>query len=196
MAVNPATVPAICRRPIQSVLTALEAACNRFADLAFPREVVESILILGDPDSNAVREAFLQSTPACREMAATLVMTSKHPGVMRLLMDFMGQNYPNPKAFEAFENRIDAEFVCHVLRSFPKRLTENQQKNFKQLVASPRISDELLPLEAIQSGVHESLSGFIQAIGINLDDKIEIQNWISLNGKDRPVGRPPLRCWK
>ncbi|HEX4072046.1 MAG TPA: HEAT repeat domain-containing protein, partial [Planctomycetaceae bacterium] len=166
----------------QGVLTALEAACNRFADLAYPREVVESILILGDPDSNAVRKAFLQSTPACREMAGTLVMTSKHPGVMRLLMEFMGQNYPNPKAFEAFENRIDAEFVCHVLRSFPKRLTENQQKNFKQLSRVAWISDELLPLEAIPSGLHESLSGFIQAIGINLDDKIEIQKWILLNG--------------
>jgi HEAT repeat protein len=166
----------------QAVLTALEAACNRYADLAFPREVVESILILGEPDSNAVRKAFLQSTPACREMAGTLVMTSKHPGVMRLLMEFMGQNYPNPKAFEAFENRIDAEFVCHVLRSFPKRLTENQQKNFKQLIRVAWISDELLPLEAIPSGLHESLSGFIQAIGINIDDKIEIQKWILLNG--------------
>ncbi len=45
----------------QSVLIALEAACNRYADLAYPREVVECILVLGEPDSGAVRKAFMQS---------------------------------------------------------------------------------------------------------------------------------------
>lgn len=166
----------------QTVLTALESACNRFADLAYPREVVECILVLGDPDSSAVRKVFLQSAPACRETAANLLTTSKHPGVMRLLMEFMGQNYPNTKAFEAFENRIDPEFVCHVLRAFPKRLSENQQKNFKQLTRMVWIANELLPLEAIPTGLHEPLSDFVQATGMNLDDKIEIQKWLLVNG--------------
>jgi HEAT repeat protein len=166
----------------QTVLVALEAACNRYADLAYPREVVECILVLGDPDSGAVRKAFLQSPPACREMAANLLATSKHPGVMRLLMDFMGQNYPNTKAFEAFETRIDPEFVCHVLRTFPPRLSENQQKNFRQLTQVVWIADELLPLEAIPPGLHEPLVAFVQATGLSLDDKIEIQKWILLNG--------------
>jgi hypothetical protein len=166
----------------QAVLLALETACNRFADLAFPREVVECILVLGDPDSGAVRKACLQSSPACREMAANLLANSKHPGVMRLLMEFMGQNYPNTKAFEAFEKRFDPEFVCHVLRGFPKRLSENQQKNFRQLTRVAWIADELLPLEAIPPGLHESLVAFVQATGMSLDDKIEIQKWILLNG--------------
>lgn len=166
----------------QTVLMALEAACNRYVDLAYQREVVECILVLGDPDSGAVRKAFLQSAPACREMAANLLTTSKHPGVMRLLMEFMGQNYPNTKAFEAFENRTDSEFICYVLRAFPKRLSENQQKNFKQITRIAWIADELLPLEAIPAGLHEGLSGFVQATGMNLDDKIEIQKWLLLNG--------------
>ncbi len=166
----------------QTVLMALEAACNRFADLAYQREVIESILVLGDPDSGAVRKAFLQSAPACREMAANVLTTSKHPGVMRLPMEFMGQNYPNTKAFEAFENRSDPEFVFHVLRAFPKRLSENQQKNFRQLNRIAWIADELLPLASVPSGLHESLCAFVQATGMNHDDKIEIQKWLLLNG--------------
>lgn len=166
----------------QTTLTALEAGCNRFADLAYPREVIESILVLGEPDSNAVRKACLQSVPACREMAADVLTTSTHPGVMRLLMEFMGQNYPNIKAFEAFEKRYDPEFVFYVLRSFPKRLSENQQKNFKQLTRIAWIADELLPLSEVPTGLHESLSAFVQATGMNLDEKIEVQKWLLLNG--------------
>lgn len=166
----------------QTVLMALEVACNGFADLAYPREVIECILVLGDPDSTAVRKVFLQSSPACRETAANLLLTSKHAGVMRLLMDFMGQNYPNIKAFEAFENRSDPEFVCQVLRTFPKRLSENQQKNYKQLTRIAWINDDLLPLEEIPSGLHESLSAFVQATGIELNIKIEVQKWLLLNG--------------
>ncbi len=166
----------------QTVLMALEAALNRFADLSFAREVVECILVLGDPDSTAVRKIFLQGSTACRELAANLLLTSKHAGVMKLLMDFMGQNYPNVKAFEAFENRSDAEFVFYVLRAFPKRLSENQQKNFKQLARFAWIHEDLLPLEEIPAGLHEAFSAYIQANGMNLDEKIEIQKWLLLNG--------------
>jgi hypothetical protein len=166
----------------QTVLMALEAALNRFADLSYAREVVECILVLGDPDSTAVRKIFLQSSSACREFAANLLLTSKHAGVMKLLMDFMGQNYPNVKAFEAFENRSDAEFVFHVLRAFPKRLSENQQKNFKQLTRFAWIHEDLLPLEEIPAGLHEAFSAYIQATGMNLDEKIEVQKWLLLKG--------------
>ena len=166
----------------QTVLMALEAACNRFADLAYPREVVECILVLGDPDSTAVRKAFLQSSPDLPRDGGQPADDEQASGVMRLLMEFMGQNYPNIKAFEAFENRIDPEFVFSVLRTFPKRLSDNQQKNFKQLTRIDWIADELLPLDAIPSGLHESLSAFVQATGMGLDDKIEIQKWLLLNG--------------
>jgi HEAT repeat protein len=166
----------------QTVLMALEAGCNRFGELSYPREVMECILVLGDPEGTAVRKAFLQSSPACREMAANLLSTSKHPGVMRLLLEFMGQNYPNHMAFEAFANRSDPEFVCHVLRAFPKRLSENQQKNYRQLTRIAWIADELVPLATIPSGLHESLSAFVQATGMSLDEKIEVQKWLLLNG--------------
>jgi HEAT repeat protein len=166
----------------QIVLMGLEAACNRFADLAYGREVIECVLVLGDPDSTAVRKVFLQSSPACREVAANLLLTSKHAGVMHFLMGSMGQNYPNIKAFEAFENRCDPEFICHVLRTFPKRLSENQQKNYKQLTRIAWINDDLFPLEDIPSGLHESFSAFVQATGLALDDKIDVQKWLLLNG--------------
>ena len=76
----------------QMVLSALDAACNQFVTLAYAREVIECVLALGDPENFVVRKLLLQSPPPCREMSNKLLLTSKHPGVMRLVMDFMGQN--------------------------------------------------------------------------------------------------------
>jgi hypothetical protein len=166
----------------QTVLAALDAGCNQFEALDHRAEVLESILVLGDPDAFAVRKILLQSAPACRDLACYLLFSSKHPGVMRLLLDFMKHNYPVAKVLEAFEQRIDPEFVCFVLREFPKRLNENQQKNFKQLTRIDWINKQLLPLEAIPPALHEPLVAFVQATGIDHDHKVEVQKWILLHG--------------
>jgi HEAT repeat protein len=166
----------------QTMLSALDGACNRFEILSCKAEVLESILVLGDPDAFAVRKALLQSVPQCRDLASYLLMSSTHPGVMRLLMEFMKHNYPVAKALEAFEQRTDPEFVCFVLREFPKRLNENQQKNFKQLVRIDWITRRLLPLDAVPPNLHESLVSFVQATGLAHDEKVAVQKWVLLHG--------------
>jgi HEAT repeat protein len=166
----------------QTMLSALDGACNRFEILSCKAEVLESILVLGDPDAFAVRKALLQSVPQCRDLASYLLMSSTHPGVMRLLMEFMRHNYPVAKALEAFEQRTDPEFVCFVLREFPKRLNENQQKNFKQLIRVDWIARRLLPLDAVPPNLHESLVSFVQATGLAHDEKVAVQKWILLHG--------------
>jgi HEAT repeat protein len=164
------------------VLAALEEACNRFESLTRPREILECILALGDPENHAVQKVLSQGLPACREMAAELLLTSKRPGVFRLLMECMDQNYPHAKAIEAFEKRVDRDFVCAVLGSFPLRLSENQQKNFKQLTRIAWISDRLLPLATIPPELHESLLNFLQATGIDVRLRTEIEKWMLLHG--------------
>jgi hypothetical protein len=166
----------------QTVLSALDGACNQFESLSCKAEVLESILVLGDPDTFAVRKALLQNVQSCRDLAGYLLMSSTHPGVMRLLMEFMKHNYPIAKAIEAFEQRSDAEFISFVLREFPKRLNENQQKNFKQLVRVDWITRRLLPLTAVPPSLHEQLVAFVQATGLAHDEKIAIHKWILLHG--------------
>src|SRR5580692_5776638 len=164
----------------QTMLSALDGACNQFEILSCKSEVVESILVLGDPDAFAVRKALLQAVPACRDLAGYLLMSSTHPGVLRLLMEFMKHNYPIGKALEAFEQRADPEFICYLLREFPKRLNENQQKNFKQLIRVDWITRRLLPLDAVPPALHESLVSFVQATGLSHDEKVGVQKWILL----------------
>jgi HEAT repeat protein len=166
----------------QAVLAALDAACNRFDSLVRPTVIVESILVLGDPDNFAVRKLLSQSAPPCRELAAELLVHSKHPGVMRLLMSSLDQNYPHTRAMEAIAARADAEFVCHLLRSFPKRLSESQQKNLRQLTRIAWLSDERLPLAAIPPALHPALVAFVQASGLDADVKTDVHKWILRNG--------------
>ncbi len=166
----------------QTVLSALDGACNQFDILSCKAEVVESILALGDPDTFAVRKALQQGVPACRELASYLLMSSTHPGVMRLLMEFMNNNYPAPKVIEAFEQRADPEFICYVLREFPKRLSENQQKNFKQLTRIDWLTSHVVLLTFVPPSLHEALVSFVQATGLAHEDKIDVLKWILLHG--------------
>jgi HEAT repeat protein len=166
----------------QSVLSALDGACNQFDMLACKAEVLESILVLGDPETFAVRKVLSQGAPACRDLAGYLLMSSTHPGVLRLLMEFMKHNYPLPKAIEAFEERSDPEFVCYVLREFPQRLSENQQKNFKQLTRIDWITKQMLPLAAIPPSMHDALVAFVQATGLDYEEKNAVFKWILLHG--------------
>jgi hypothetical protein len=83
---------------------------------------------------------------------------------------------------EAFEKRGDPEFVQYVLRSFPKRLSDNQQKSFKQLTRVVWIKDELVPLDQIPPALHEALSHFVQSTGLETTYKIEVQKWLMLHG--------------
>jgi hypothetical protein len=166
----------------QTILSALDGACNQFETLSCKAEVVEAVLVLGEPDTFAVRKVLLQNVPACRELASYLLMSSTHPGVMRLLMEFMKHNYPIPKALEAFEQRSDPEFICYVLREFPERPSENQQKNFKQLTSVDWLTRQLLPLSAVPPSLHEPLVWFVQATGVSPEEKIDIYKWILLHG--------------
>jgi len=98
------------------------------------------------------------------------------------LMEFMKHNYPIPKALDAFEQRADPEFICYVLREFPSRLSENEQKNFKQLTSVDWITHQLVPLAAVPPSLHEALVWFIQATGLNHEEKVTVQKWILLHG--------------
>ncbi len=149
----------------QAVVSALEEACNNFAQLSHGREAVECILALCDPDSAGIRKVLLQGGPECRAASANVLLTSKHPGVMRLLVEFMGQSFPNSLALEAFEQRTDLDFICYVLGAFPKQLSENQQMNFKQLVRVEWLRQPAI-WQAVPPHHQEALVAFVQAVGI------------------------------
>jgi HEAT repeat protein len=169
------------------VLTSFNQACTEFDTLTRPRNVVEGVLVLGDPENFAVKTVLWKGSQECRELAGQLLLSSNHPGVMQLVLDSLSQNYPHPKVFEAISTRDDLEFVSHVLQSFPKRLTSIQQKNFHQIEHLPWIDRQGSSLSIIPPGLQVPLVAFVAASGLSSDEKLGVQEWIVRHGA--PEGR-------
>lgn len=164
-----------------SLLVALDQSLGEFDRLRRPDVVVESVLALGDPDCFAVRKALSQAAPACRDLAAGRLNESRHPGVMQLVLDFLSKNYPHPKAFEALQTRRDIEFVSHLLRWFPARLSPLQQKNIRQVESLAWLGPGGL-LDVIPPPLQPALVSLLAASGLPTDEKLRVQEWLVRNG--------------
>src|SRR5262249_43793530 len=116
------------------ILAMLEAAGYRYPTHRC-RQVIEGLLILSDPENMHLKKFMRDATDEVRGVAAELLCTSRHPGVMGLVVDSMTQNYPFPAAVAAIEKRTDPEFIHYLLRHWPRKLTAFQQKNFREIRA-------------------------------------------------------------
>jgi HEAT repeat protein len=168
------------------ILATLESAAYRYPSHR-SRLVIEALLILGDPEDMHLKKFMRDATEDVRAIAAELLCSSRHPGVMGLVVDSMTQNYPFPAAFAAFEKRTDPEFICHLLRHWPRKLTMFQQKNFREIHAIPWLDPQNLHLEAVPESLHRTLIAFLMSSGLPQAQKLAVLEWMVRFGS--PVGR-------
>lgn len=168
------------------LLAALEEACHRFSSHRC-RQVVEGLLLLGDPDNLHLKKLFRDGSEEVRGVAAELLCSSTHPGVMSLVLNSMTQNYPFPASFAAFQKRTDPEFICHLLRHWPRKLSPFQQKNLKEVHAIAWLDPERMHLEAVPAALHRPLVAFLLATGLSEPQKLAVLEWIIQFGS--PEGR-------
>ena len=169
------------------VLTHLDRACSRFNELRRPDVIVEAVLILGDVDNFAVAKVLSQAESECRELAGHLLLTSRHPGILDLLVGLMSKTHPSPRVLRAMEQRSDLEFVAHLLTWFPAELTEIQRRNFARVASVAWLRPERLSDGFPPSALQPALVRFLAATGLADDRKLSTQEWILRHGT--PDGR-------
>lgn len=168
------------------LLAALETASNHYPAHRC-RQVVEGLLLLGDPDNMHLKRLFREAPEEVRALAGELLCTSNHPGVMALVFDSLAQNYPFAAALAAFSRRTDPEFICHVLRHWPRKLSPFQQKNFKELRSVAWLDAQELHLESVPPALHRALIAFLMSTGLTQQQKLSVLEWMVLFGS--PEGR-------
>jgi len=162
-------------------LDALAAACTRLDALADARTIVEHLLALGTPRHPAIVKVMRHDTAECRAFIETVLATSHHPGVMRMLFEFFSEPYPPRKAFEAIRDREDPEFVAALLRWYPDNPTAIQLANFRQVDAVSWLSSPER-IAALPEPLQGKLPAFILATGLPESRKMELQEWLLRNG--------------
>lgn len=165
----------------RAVLAHLENAIAKYEKLKRPAPIVEAALSLGCIEHESARKILNQSALGCRELAGNLLMTSRDPGVMRLVLDLMARSYPPLRVFAVLQERSDIEFITHILKSYPRNPGETLVKNIRQVESVAWLRDQET-LDAIPQELHESLVSFVSSTGIPHAAKTALHQWIIRNG--------------
>ena len=159
------------------MLATLESSCHRF-HVHRCRRVVEGVLVLSDPDNIYLKKLFQECSDEVRGIATDLLYSSKHPGVMTLVIASLGQNYPLPATFSAFERRTDPEFICHLLRNWPHKPGMFQQKNLKELRTVAWLEPEQKHIELVPAALHRNMIAFLMMTGLSQPQKLAVLEWM------------------
>ncbi|MCA9014477.1 MAG: HEAT repeat domain-containing protein [Planctomycetaceae bacterium] len=163
-------------------LNALATAAEHLSELDRPEEIVESLLILGNVGDPAIRKILWHSSDETRRLVEQVLKESKHIGVMQLICDFTEVNYPNPKALEAIAEREDPEFIAHLLRWLPERVSELQHTNFKQVGKVVWLRSDRQNFDKIPKVLQTSVIRLISLLELDLVSKKQAQKWMLQHG--------------
>jgi HEAT repeat protein len=157
---------------VPAALTHLDKAIENFDKLAMTENVVLGILLLGEPYHAVVKHALWHGPPACRDVAARLLMESRHPGVVQHLAASLSQPYPHPKVFEVLGQRRDPELIAALLR---------------QITMLPWLDVSTDMLATIPPALHPALVRFVAATRLPGSVKTAVHEWLLRHGT--PAGR-------
>lgn len=161
-----------------TVLSQLDHAVEHWETLTHPREIVEAILILGDPYHPVVKRVLWHAPEACRSWATGLLLESRHPGVLRLIAESLTEAYPHPKVFEAIRTRRDPEFLAALLRVVSRRRALQQLHHLRQIEHVDWLSGGLEALTTIPPALQPALIAFVQATHVPREVKTRVQEWL------------------
>ncbi len=165
------------------IVAALEKACKN-PNIPGYEQLLENLLILGDLEVNEIRKLLRKEGHPHRPLAEEMLLNSDHPGIMQLILDFLGLSYCSPLAFRCVAQRDDPQFICHLLRQWPRNLSISQCKNYKQIETLSWLEAPILQLEIIPSALHVKLINFVNATSLPLKSKLRTAEWVVSHGCD------------
>ncbi len=166
----------------QNILSSLAEGCGQVQELSAKDAIVEGVLALGHIGHFAVKKALWQGDTATRNLAADMLLTSTHPGIMDLVCESFSLNYPHPQAIEALSTRCDPTFVNRLLGWLPAKLTKMQQKNLHQIDSVRWLDTDQPYLSQVPETLHANMVRLIEELGLPESQKLSLCEWIVQNG--------------
>lgn len=168
---------------IQHLATlALDQSLAYFHDLAHAEVVIESLFVLTRPGDGIPQKLLTQTSLECRRIARDLLLTSRHPGVMRFVLDSLSKPYPPPRVVDAWQQREDPEFLLAMLRWVPKRWTSTQERNLKQLEEFAWLKNGPEALGLIPEELQTAVVVLTSTSGLSREKKQQVKQWAVRQG--------------
>ncbi|QDT64442.1 HEAT repeat domain-containing protein [Calycomorphotria hydatis] len=172
------------KRPSYQTQQEREKAVAVLGTACFERElpqselIVESLLSLGIPSDKQIAQVFKRSDSQIKDVAGKLILESKHPGVMQLVLDYLPHRYPPPKVMEALKTRNDLEFISHLLRGLPEEIDPQRLVNLHQLDYVDWLKYDRERLLQLPDELQGRISPFVDATNIPDAEKRELSEWL------------------
>lgn len=169
-------------RHVDALTLALGGALDHWDELSHGDLVVEGLLILGGVNDPTVRKVLWNGAPPVKELAVQALMTGKHPGLMRLVVDSLATNYPHPKAFEALCRRRDPEFVATLLQAVQKKSGGRLHQNLGQVASIDWLAEDPLDLSIVPPVLQAAVLTLTAHARVPVEVRRNVEEWILRHG--------------
>ncbi|MBR9803234.1 HEAT repeat domain-containing protein [bacterium] len=167
-----ASEPTSINQHCEELLQLFGLELSQFEKLKRPRALIESVLILSDPEDGVARQLIRESSTDCQGMVWDILLESRHDGVLMFLIKSLNIKYVHPRILEIVARRRDIEFQLALVRSIPERLSVNQERNFCQLQGLPW----LFPGERLWQSIPDQWQGrvirLVDALAFRHDQRV------------------------
>lgn len=144
--------------------------------------LLETLMILAPLDHRSIKNLLRPAPDPIRAAGEKIMMESTHPAVMSKIIDLMAYDSAPLKAVQIIRRRTDPEFVSHLIRLIPARLTQNWFNNFKRIDSLNWLENAEEVCEQIPPALHLRLVHLISETNVSDFERHRVLTWVMKNG--------------
>lgn len=152
------------------------------ADPADLPVLLDCLLILAPIEHRAVKNLLRPAPDPIRAAAETVMMESTHPAIMSKIIEMMGQESAPLKAIQIIRRRTDPEFISHLIRSIPARLSQSWLNNFKRIDSIEWLQNAEDVCEQIPPSLHLRLVHLVSEANLTDFERHRVLTWVMKHG--------------
>jgi len=165
----------------QEALAQLDARLSSSTDLKFPEPLIEGVLLLGRPDSEAVLNILDRRGERSREIAANILRCGSHPALLNVICRSLERHSPVPIIFDIVRFRDDLPFATHLLEWLPTRPTRYIEASFRKIARLPWLMLGHRTVNQLPTHLHDRLVELVRLLSMPAELVAGIKSWIVRN---------------
>ncbi len=158
---------------------------ERLIPAASPEDLpilLESLMILAPLEHRSIKNLLRPAPDPIRAAGEKILMESIHPAIMSKVVELMGYESAPLKVIHIIRRRTDPEFVSHLIRSIPGRLTQNWFNNFKRIDAIDWLENAEEVCEQIPPSLHLRLVHLVSETNLSDFERHRVLTWVMKHG--------------
>lgn len=163
------------------LLETLERSINS-GELENIQIYLECLFILAPLEHRLIKNLLRPAPDPIRTAAEKLLFETNHPAIMSKIVELMGGESAPLKIVQIIRRRTDPEFISHLIRSIPVRLSQNWLNNFKRLDSIEWLENAEEVCEQIPPSLHLRLVNLVSEASLSDFERHRVLTWIMKHG--------------